>query len=399
LGLDTPVRGRQVATALESEWKKPIGYKPTGRTAVGYLDAKGLHDSSREELVSLLASGRYAGRLLVWTPESTYLVTAAESPMLRAAFQEGLRRRAFRLKPRGAGPVALIVFGAVMLSLVSLTSIWNGDPNVPGLLTVAVLLMLVGFAGELLPRYRDYADSRLDADQLTAGESSASRHEAWIAHASTGDSYILVVILAIVYFAQAPWKEVSVTAAGFNAVAIRAGEWWRLFTAPLMHANYFHIAANAGAIVFAGLRIEAHLHRALMPLVFLVGALYGGFASLLVMDTDRPAIGASGGAIALVGFLLVFARRHRHRLPRDLTRSLVEGLVLTAIMGVVGYRIIGNAAHLGGLVVGGLMGMLAIPKEPNTAPGKVVIAAGIAAAGILIISAAGTVVTILRAAL
>ena len=386
-----------MATVLESEWKKPIAYKPTGRTEVGYVDAKGLHDASREELIALLASGRYAERFLVWTPESTYLMTAAESPMLRVAFQEGLRRRAFRLKPR-AGPLALILLGAVILALSGTIAAGNAD-TVGQVLTVAVLLMLVGLVDELLPRYRDYSDSRLAADQLTSSESAASRHQAWVEHASSGDSCVLVVILAIVYLAQAPWREVSVTAAGFKASSITAGEWWRLFTAPLMHANYFHVAANAGAIVFAGLRIEAHLHRALMPLVFLVGALYGGLASLLLVNTDRPMIGASGGAIALVGFLLVFARRHRDRLPREFSRSLVGGLILTAIMGVIGYRIIGNAAHLGGLVVGGLMGVLVIPKEPEMSTSSAVVAAGVAAAGILVISAVGTIVLILQAAL
>jgi rhomboid protease GluP len=387
-----------VTATPDTEWRQPIGLKPSGRGDFGYVDSKGLHNATREEIAALLSSGRYDGRILVWTPESPHVITSAESSIFRAAFQEGLRRRAFRWKPRG-GPLALIIFGAVTAALFGLSALGKADPDQTKYVTIGVVMMIAGIVGELRPRYGDYIDSRLDADGLVAGESAASRHATWVERKSTGDSSLFTIVLIIVFLAQLPWRDVSFAAAAFNAVAIKSGEWWRLFTSPMMHAHYLHIGANMSAIVFAGERIEAHLHRAFVPLVFLVGALYGGLASLLVMHTDRPMVGASGGAIALVGFLLVFARRRQKYLPPGFGRSLMVGLMLTAIIGVVGYQFIGNAAHVGGLLAGVLMGLLVIPRDANVPASKAVIAAGIGAAGILVLSAVGAIVVILRAAL
>jgi membrane associated rhomboid family serine protease len=153
--------------------------------------------------------------------------------------------------------------------------------------------------------------------------------------------------------------ESSVAAAGLVKHATRTGEWWRLLTASYLHANYYHYAGNIGGLILLGQMIEAYDRRPRVVLAYLGGVLGGGLLSVALLPGSS--VGASGGVLGLAGYALVLF----HRRPGDASRWL-RGRVLrllggTLLLGIVGFMFIDNAAHLGGVVTGVLIGAVAIP--------------------------------------
>jgi membrane associated rhomboid family serine protease len=100
-----------------------------------------------------------------------------------------------------------------------------------------------------------------------------------------------------------------------------------------------------------------------VPLVFLLAAAVGNEASLWLLD--KPSVGASGGLLGWLGFLLVFESLHSRLVPRSARRRLLAGVFLTALIGLVGYQFIDNAAHAGGLLAGMLYAVIVFPSSSS----------------------------------
>ena len=66
-----------------------------------------------------------------------------------------------------------------------------------------------------------------------------------------------------------------------------------------------------------------------------------------------------------LGFLLVFETLHSRLVPRSSRRRLVGGIILTGLIGVLGYKFIDNAAHAGGLVAGMIYAGIVFPKSSS----------------------------------
>ena len=178
-------------------------------------------------------------------------------------------------------------------------------------------------------------------------------------------------------------------AAGLVKPRYFQGEWWRLFTAPFLHGNVVHLLMNAAALAYLGKRVEVFARWPHLPLVFLFAASIGGEASARFIPT--PSVGASGGLMGWLGFLLVFETLHKALVPRRARRRLAAGVFLTALIGLIGYRYIDNAAHAGGLFAGMLYAAIVFPASSSPHRPRTTItdrAAG-AAATLFLIAAAG----------
>jgi rhomboid protease GluP len=165
------------------------------------------------------------------------------------------------------------------------------------------------------------------------------------------------------------------------------GEWLRLFSGPLLHADAMHLALNCVAFYISGRILEGLVGRAWLAALFVVGAISGALFSLAFNPDNLVSVGASGAVMALFAALLVLAF-HFPKGP-DRTALLMNSIyVLVASMVPVtsGGGKVDIAAHaggaLGGLVVGGLM--LAIWRKDELRPrfagvGAVIGIAGLAA--------------------
>src|SRR5262245_60350130 len=98
-------------------WRTSRGLypKPEGAGEYGYVDKKGAHSCTREELIEYFQAGRYKGYVPAWSPEHADVLPPPEIPFLRAAYCAGMRRRAFRPRPHGFAVLLGIAGGFVLL--------------------------------------------------------------------------------------------------------------------------------------------------------------------------------------------------------------------------------------------------------------------------------------------
>ena len=200
------------------------------------------------------------------------------------------------------------------------------------------------------------------------------RFETWLARQRAPFTKALLGLLTAVALAQilchlktAGWGALmewgGTTEAGLMKDRYRLGEWWRLFTAPMLHGNVVHFLMNAAALAYLGKRVEVFARWPHVPLVFLFAASVGGVMSARFISA--PSVGASGGLMGWLGFLLVFETLHKQLVPRRARRRLAAGVALTAVIGLFGYKYIDNAAHAGGLIAGMLYAAIVFPSSSS----------------------------------
>jgi membrane associated rhomboid family serine protease len=228
------------------------------------------------------------------------------------------------------------------------------------------------------------------------------RFETWLASQHAPLTRFLMGLIGLVWLAQW-WSDGSVffvghsaEAAGLAKAPYHAGQWWRLFTAPLVHGGLVHFLMNGAALLYLGKRLEVLARWPHLPLVFLFAACVGGETSARFVQATS--VGASGGLMGWLGFLIVFETLHRRLVPRSARRRLVAGVILTGLIGLLGYRFIDNAAHLGGLLAGIAYALIVFPRSVSAArPGTTLPdrVAGSAALLVLIAAAAWAIRQIL----
>jgi membrane associated rhomboid family serine protease len=99
------------------------------------------------------------------------------------------------------------------------------------------------------------------------------------------------------------WGALSRTA------VLTGGEWYRLFTAPLLHANLAHILGNGLALLLGGWLLERLIGRLWFFAFFVIGALGGSIMSLVVGPPNLISVGASGALMGLFAALFVSSFR------------------------------------------------------------------------------------------
>jgi rhomboid protease GluP len=162
--------------------------------------------------------------------------------------------------------------------------------------------------------------------------------------------------------------DAAVTKAGLVKDAARHGEWWRLLTASYLHGNLMHLLGNIGALAVLGEMIEIYDRRLRVALAYLAGVLGGSVLSLLL--TRASSIGASAGVLGVAGYLLVLTYRRRATGSRWLRERLFRVVGSTAILGLIGFFFIDNAAHAGGLLAGAIAGLVAVSGESHENPAR-----------------------------
>lgn len=158
--------------------------------------------------------------------------------------------------------------------------------------------------------------------------------------------------------------------------AIDQGEWWRLLTPMVLHGSVLHLLFNSWALYALGTGVEAAFGARRFLTIYLLAGLGGSMASYL-FSPNALSVGASGAIFGLLGALAARVFTVRHALGREATRmqfGQIGGLI--AINLFFGFSVpnIDNAAHIGGLVVGALVGFVLAPRvrspymDPTNAP-------------------------------
>lgn len=146
-----------------------------------------------------------------------------------------------------------------------------------------------------------------------------------------------------------------------------AGEWWRLLTNIFVHAGLIHIAFNMWCLWNLGQLCESLYGRWTYVAVYLT---CGVGASLLSVAWHpyTPSVGASGAIFGLAGALIAAFKLGEFSVPRSALsgtlRSLGAFVVYNLIFGLA-LPGIDNAAHIGGLVTGLIVGALIALVAPR----------------------------------
>jgi rhomboid protease GluP len=146
------------------------------------------------------------------------------------------------------------------------------------------------------------------------------------------------------------------------------GAWWRLLTSAFVHFGLVHLALNMWVLWDAGRLAERLFDPAAFLFIYVVAAVVASLASVAWNPWVNSA-GASGAIFGVIGALVVYMadrsngvpfavmRAHRNSLLVFAAYSIVFGLIATGV---------DNAAHLGGLaagmLLGGLLGRPALPQ-------------------------------------
>jgi len=178
-------------------------------------------------------------------------------------------------------------------------------------------------------------------------------------------------------------------------LVVKHGEWFRLFTGPLLHANLEHIIFNGIAFWFAGSVLERLLGRAWLLVLFFFGALGGAGMSMLINPPEMVSIGASGAIMCLIAAAYVTSFRYPRGLMRTsvqarMLRMLIPSLLPLAFAGSGGGQV-DYAAHFGGALTGfALSGiLLRIWPRDVSAPRFAPLAQALAALSIVVFAGAG----------
>jgi len=145
-----------------------------------------------------------------------------------------------------------------------------------------------------------------------------------------------------------------------------AGEWWRLVTAIFLHGDVIHLGFNALGLWVAGRTVEERFGRARLIVTFLLTGVAGNLVSLAWRihkgEEVVSSVGASGAVFGLIGCVVGHALRRRGTSGRELRARFVPWLLYGIIAGFAMSNI-DNAAHLGGLACGLVVGSLLAERD------------------------------------
>ena len=149
---------------------------------------------------------------------------------------------------------------------------------------------------------------------------------------------------------------------------VAQGDWYRIFTPVLVHANTMHVLFNMYALYQLGPPIEARVGIPSYVGLLLAAAGWGGAFAYHLGGPRDVLVGASGAIFGLFGLWLHSAFRLR---DTAFGRNLLSSLGITLALNMALPFLIPGISwqgHLGGLVAGVLIGELWSRVKPPQRP-------------------------------
>ncbi len=209
----------------------------------------------------------------------------------------------------------------------------------------------------------------------------------------------LLLLLAVIYAVEIRYAPFNSSGQGMNARVLASyggisrhlvlgyGEWWRFFTAPLLHANFLHLLSNSLVLGFIGYRLEPLIGPRWFAALFVVGGIGGGLGSTSMNEADIVAVGASGAIMGLLGAAFVCGFQQATGDIGSRMQILAARVALPALIPMSsGSEHIDYSAHLGGALAGLAMGIVlqAVWVDGEPRPRQSNLAGGIGIAGLVV---------------
>jgi len=144
-----------------------------------------------------------------------------------------------------------------------------------------------------------------------------------------------------------------------------SGQWWRLVSSMFVHFGIIHIALNMWCLWALGPILERLMGWKAFAIIYFCTGIAASEASL-AWNPIRVSAGASGAIFGIAGafFSFLYFKKlpiDRHFVQRKL-KSLTAFILYNLFFGVVSLHV-DNAAHVGGLIAGLILGAL-VPAIP-----------------------------------
>ena len=149
--------------------------------------------------------------------------------------------------------------------------------------------------------------------------------------------------------------------------AVLQGEYWRLLTSVFMHFGIGHIVNNMLVLYVLGDNLDRALGSVKYLILYLVCGIGANIVSLWfdwtvgAHEILSVSAGASGAVFGVVGGLLYAVAVNRGRLEDLSTRQLAVMILISLYFGFTSTGV-NNAAHVAGLMIGIIMGLILYRK-------------------------------------
>ncbi len=159
-----------------------------------------------------------------------------------------------------------------------------------------------------------------------------------------------------------------------------AGQYWRLVTAMFLHGDgtvtgdLLHLGLNLFSLYQVGSLYELMFGTRRLVVIYFVSGIVASLTSAVF--SGGPSVGASGAIFGIVGaffFSVLRSPRWRHE---KAARGIIKQLLFWTIANIaIALRVpqIDNAAHIGGLLTGLLLGFVWPHRVPPPSPAQVTI--------------------------
>jgi rhomboid protease GluP len=158
---------------------------------------------------------------------------------------------------------------------------------------------------------------------------------------------------------------------------IKSGDYWRLVSAMFLHGDgtrqgtLLHLAVNLFSLYNLGTLYESMFGTRRFVLIYFLTGIAASVTSFLRLPDFGASVGASGAIFGILGaFIFSVWRSPRYKNdPR--ARSMMKQAVFWMLANIaIGLQIpkVDNAAHIGGLVAGMLLGALLPHAAPPPPP-------------------------------
>lgn len=226
----------------------------------------------------------------------------------------------------------------------------------------------------LLPNEADNAPSsstsgqHQSSDRLPAhGESASFRPLV-----TYGLVSVCVVVFALTWAFHLTHRQLSGEdvllrwAANFGPSTV-AGQWWRLLTSIFVHMSLIHLAINMWCLWDLGSFVERIYGRSTYLFIFCLTGIAGALVSIAWQPFAVEA-GASGAIFGLAGVVIACCLFGHLRFSGSAAKRILLSVAAFAVYSLaVGWSNpgVGNAAHLGGLISGFVIGLLLVWLSPR----------------------------------
>ncbi|NHA06626.1 rhomboid family intramembrane serine protease [Mucilaginibacter sp. HC2] len=151
--------------------------------------------------------------------------------------------------------------------------------------------------------------------------------------------------------------------------AVKNGEWWRLITCMFLHGGVMHLLMNMFGLLLVAAFLRSLLDNLKLGITYFICGLLASLASIWWNPTI-VSIGASGAIFGLYGVAIALLTTNKSGTgnKKGILLSFLFFVGVNLLFGLIGNT--DNAAHIGGLVSGLIMGyvlyfFIEAPKPPR----------------------------------